>query len=199
MRILTISDYAVKELYERFDRHVVGAVDLILACGDLPPEYLSFLRDRLDAPLYFVLGNHDIRYRESPPQGCVDIGGRLVVEQGLRILGLPGSRWYNGGPNQYTEKDMQKIIRNLSLSLWRKKGVDIVISHSPPRGLGDRDDPCHKGFRSFLDLVEKQRPAWFIHGHIHALFNMDAERIIKYNGTKICNTYGYHVLDIESD
>ena len=53
-------------------------VDLILSCGDLPPEYLSRLVNCFKAPLYYVRGNHDIRYDEKPPEGCRDLHGKLV-------------------------------------------------------------------------------------------------------------------------
>ncbi len=198
MRVLTISDYVVKELYDQFDPSCVGSIDLILSCGDLPPEYLAFLRAKLDAPLYYILGNHDIRYKKSPPQGCVDVSGRIVREKGLRILGLSGSRWYNGGPNQYTEKQMSKTIRNLALTLWRYKGVDIIISHAPPRKIGDREDPCHRGFQAFVSLIEKQQPPWFVHGHIHALFDTENRRIRVVGKTQVINSYGHYVFDLES-
>ncbi|MGC1286225.1 MAG: metallophosphoesterase, partial [Streptosporangiaceae bacterium] len=37
----------------------VRGADLILACGDLPFEYLGSLMNALDVPLVFVPGNHD--------------------------------------------------------------------------------------------------------------------------------------------
>jgi len=37
----------------------VRGVELILACGDLPFEYLDHLTQQLDVPLVFVAGNHD--------------------------------------------------------------------------------------------------------------------------------------------
>ena len=56
MRILAVSDRVESVLYDRFDRQQFEDIDLILSCGDLPPEYLSFLLGKLNAPLYFVRG-----------------------------------------------------------------------------------------------------------------------------------------------
>ncbi|MGD8393028.1 MAG: metallophosphoesterase, partial [Desulfobacterales bacterium] len=103
MRVLTVSDRVEPFLYDHFDPQQFGHVELILACGDLPPEYLSFLADRLNAPLYFVRGNHDLRH-DRAPGGCTHLAHDLAEFKGKSILGLEGSRWYNGGPNQYTER-----------------------------------------------------------------------------------------------
>ena len=61
-----------------------------MSCGDLPPEYLASIREQLDVPLYYVRGNHDIRYQNSPPVGCLDIHQRRITFKGLRIMGLRG-------------------------------------------------------------------------------------------------------------
>lgn len=96
-------------------------VDLILSCGDIEPEYLSFLRDRLDRPLFYIKGNHDIRYTPVNPMGCENIHRRIITVNRFNFLGLEGSMWYNGGANQYTESMMKKHIFSMWLTLWRKK------------------------------------------------------------------------------
>ena len=195
MKVLSVSDTVVSELYDRFDPELVRGVELILACGDLPPEYLSFLRDRVNAPLYYVLGNHDIRYLESPPVGCMNVHRQLVRVGDIRLLGLSGSRWYNGGVNQYHESEMRKCIRSLWLQLKLAGGVDIIIAHAPPRHIHDAEDRCHKGFSCFRRLIEKYSPRWFIHGHIHALFADESERTTVMNSTRVLNTYGYVLFE----
>jgi predicted phosphodiesterase len=71
MKILSISDVEINELSGQFDCRPFKDVELILSCGDLPPEYLSNIRERLDRPLFYVKGNHDIRYENASPKGCV--------------------------------------------------------------------------------------------------------------------------------
>ena len=197
MKILTVSDRVKPELLEHGEDCLPAAPDIILACGDLPPEYLTELRESYAVPLYFIKGNHDIRYHDSPPVGCTNIHAKIITEQGFRIMGLSGSRWYNGGSNQYHEAEMKKTIRSLWFQLLQFRRVDIVITHAPPRFIHDREDPCHKGFRSFVSLIEKQKPAWFIHGHIHALFNSPAERISSVCETQVINSYGFFFFETE--
>ncbi len=197
MKILSVADTVAKDLLETVGGGpAIAGVDLVLACGDLPPEYLSALKHRYNTPLYYVLGNHDLRYGESPPVGCFHINRRIVTVGGIRITGFSGSRWYNGNINQYTEQQMAGFIRKMRFSLWRRKGVDLVISHAPPRFIHDAEDPCHRGFRVFLDFIEKYQPRYFIHGHIHTLFEDESERTTCVKSTSVINSYGYHVLEI---
>ncbi|MBF0378591.1 MAG: metallophosphoesterase [Desulfamplus sp.] len=196
MRILSISDVVVPSLYNEFDKKKFDSIDLVLSCGDLPPEYLSFILHSLNAPLYYVRGNHDIRYDLKPPMGCTDIHGKIVKFNQIKIIGLGGSRWYNGGMNQYTEAQMKKFIRKMQFSIWWNRGVDIVITHSPPRHIHDAEDRCHRGFRSFCNFIDKYKPDYFIHGHIHRHFTCQEERITTVNKTKVINTYGYNIIEI---
>ncbi|MEA3467226.1 MAG: metallophosphoesterase [Thermodesulfobacteriota bacterium] len=197
MKILSVSDRVENKLLNKAENCLPAKPDLILACGDLPPEYLTDLREIYAVPLYFIEGNHDLRYHKSPPVGCTNLHAKLITEQGLRIMGFSGSRWYNGGVNQYTESEMKKMVRSLWFQLLQHRKVDIIITHAPPRFIQDQEDPCHKGFKSFIPLIEKQKPAWFIHGHIHALFNDPAERISKVCDTKVINSYGFFFFETE--
>jgi Icc-related predicted phosphoesterase len=197
MKILCVSDTICKNLLEPVaGGPAINGVELILGCGDLPPEYLTTLRFRYDTPLFYVLGNHDLRFTSSPPRGCRHVDRQLVKNGPLRIIGFSGSRWYNGSINQYTEQQMAWFITLMRFRLWRHGGVDIVISHAPPRFIHDAEDPCHRGFRAFRRFIDKYRPAYFIHGHIHALFNDPAERITRINSTSVINSYGYYLLEI---
>ena len=199
MRILTVADVVVPSLYREFDREKFKDIDLVLACGDLPPEYLSFLLHVFGVPLYYVMGNHDIRYSEKPPMGCMNIHGRMVYHNGLKIMGLGGSLWYNGGPNQYQEKEMKAIIRKLRFTLWWNKGVDIIITHAPPRHIHDAEDRCHRGFQCYVSFINKYNPSYLIHGHIHKIFDYPEQRITTVNNTKVVNTYGYHIIKINAE
>ena len=197
MKILVVSDTIEKTFYPKVDPDKRPTPDLIISCGDLPPEYLSFLAAAFQVPLCYVRGNHDIRYDSKPPEGCIDMHGRLERFGGVKILGLEGSRWYNGGPNQYTERQMKKIIKSLKWNIWWNKGVDIVITHAPPRHIHDAEDRCHKGFNCFRQLINRYSPRYFLHGHIHKSFDDSAYRITIENQTKVINTCGYYLFDIE--
>jgi len=196
MKILTVSDGVEPILYDRFDPASFQGIELVLACGDLPPEYLSFLVTRLNAPLYYVKGNHDIRLDGYHPEGCVDIDAKLVIHRGLRLVGFEGSQWYNGKPLQYTEHQMRRKIWRLWSKIWRNRGVDIVITHAPPRHIHDAEDLCHLGFECYRKFIARYGPQYFIHGHIHVNFTTPDQRITVVNQTKVVNSYGYFLFEI---
>ena len=199
MKILTVSDYIEPILNDQSAAERLTPVQAIFSCGDLPPEYLSRLRGTFDVPLYYVCGNHDIRYMSSPPVGCENIHARLILFRGLRILGLEGSRRYSRGPYQYTESQMKQTIRRLRPLLWRHRGIDIVIAHAPPRHFRDAEDPCHRGFKSFEWLIRRYSPQFFVHGHIHKHFSDASERILTLKETRIINSCGYYLLEIKDN
>ena len=136
MKILLLADQAEPTLWEHLDRRKLEGVELVLACGDLPASYLSFLTCFTAAPILYIRGNHDDQYAQNPPEGCLCIEDQVVTVCGLRILGLGGSMRYNCGVNQYTEKQMRQRVQKLRFKLWRSGGIDILMTHSPARSLG---------------------------------------------------------------
>jgi len=198
IKILSVSDTVEPLLKQPSNSGLLADIDMIISCGDLPPEYLSLLAHSYNVPLYYVCGNHDIRYKSKPPVPGLNLHGRLIAFGGINIVGLEGSHWYNGGPYQYSEDQMGIIIRRLRARLWWRGGVDLVITHAPPRHIHDAQDPCHRGFECFGRLIEKYQPQYFIHGHIHKLFDDPADRVTVVGKTKVVNTYGYNILEIEN-
>ncbi|MBR1711573.1 MAG: metallophosphoesterase [Clostridia bacterium] len=194
-RILLLADEAEPTLWEFLDRRKLENVDLIISCGDLPASYLSFLTCFTNAPILYIHGNHDDRYASNPPEGCICIEDTIYLHNGIRILGLGGSMRYNMGVNQYTEKQMQKRIRALRFKLWRQKGVDILVTHSPAYQLGDDTDRAHTGFSCFVDFMDKYKPRYLVHGHVHQNYRYDFKRELSYGETKIINAYKYYYLE----
>lgn len=199
MRVLCISDVVVPELDRHFDPGRFSPLDMVISCGDLPPEYLKFLRGAFNAPLYYVRGNHDIRYADTPPEGCTNLHGRIVRHGRLKIMGFEGSRWYNGGPVQYTEAQMRGMVWRLRPKIWFNKGVDLFVTHTPPRYIHDAQDLCHRGFKVYRKLIQWYGPRYFLHGHIHASFKDDSQRSTTLERTQVINCYGYCRLDIDAD
>lgn len=199
MKILALSDEEYPGFYEYYTPGKLRDYDLIISCGDLRASYLSFIVTVARAPLLYVHGNHDGSYSRNPPEGCDCIDDEIVVHNGLRILGLGGCVMYRPGAHQYTEKDMQKRIRKLRWQLWRHKGVDIVVTHAPPKGVGDMDDIAHRGFEALLTLIDKYHPKYLLHGHTHLGYGTDQTRVREYNGTQVINVCQKYVLEIPEE
>ena len=197
MKILALSDEECPALWDYYTPGRLKDYDLILACGDLKASYLSFIVTMARCPVLYVPGNHDGAYAENPPQGCDCIDCQYVVYNGVRILGLGGCRRYRPrSPHQYSEEEMRRRIRKLRFQLWRHKGVDIVVTHAAPAGLGDDEDPAHWGFEEFRKLLDKYHPQYLVHGHVHMNYGQTVAREIDYNGTKVVNAFERYVFDI---
>ena len=196
MRLLLLADHAEPTLWEYLDRRKLEGVDLILSCGDLPAEYLSFLTCFTHAPILYVHGNHDEVYRDHPPEGCVCIDDDLYVYNGLRILGLGGSFRYRPGEHQYTERQMRWRVFKLWPKLLKHKGFDILLAHAPAFGIGDDTDRAHRGFEIFVKLMDRYQPIALVHGHVHQGYRFDFKHEREHGKTKVINAYGYYYLEI---
>ena len=145
MKILVIADEESKSLWDYFEKDKLEGIDLIISCGDLDPRYLSFLVTFANVPLLYVHGNHDVKYQDIPPEGCISIEDKIYVHNGVRILGLGGSMEYSCKEHQYTEKEMQKRVRKLKRQLQKHDGFDILVTHAPAYQINDGDDLPHRG------------------------------------------------------
>lgn len=195
MKILALADEECPALWDYYTPGCLDEYDLIISSGDLKSSYLSFLVTMAKCPVMYVHGNHDGIYQDQPPEGCECIDGKLVIYKGVRILGLGGCIEYNSGPFQYTQKQMNKRIRKMRWALWRAGGVDIVVTHAAPRGVGDAEDFAHRGFSGFLGLIEKHRPKFLLHGHVHLRYGTNIKREQEYGETKVINVCGQYSLE----
>ena len=79
MKILCLSDEESPALWEHYTPGKLKGYDLILSCGDLKAEYLSFLVTMAKCPVLYVHGNHDGNYETRPPEGCDCIEDKLEI------------------------------------------------------------------------------------------------------------------------
>ncbi len=197
MRILAVADTVSKYFYDYYTPGKLSEFDLILACGDLSRDYLEFLVDASKCPVLYVRGNHDDDLERNPPGGCVCVEDRIYVYKGIRILGIGGSHKYREGRNMFTEKEMKKRVDRLRFKIWRKKGFDILLTHSPARHINDFDSLSHRGFECFNSLIEKYRPKFFVHGHIHKNYGINIPQRTEYGETVIINACDYCIFDYD--
>lgn len=200
MKILVLADHKSKYLYDFYEPDKLKDIDLIISCGDLSPVYLSFFVTLCNVPLLYVKGNHDERYEETPPEGCICIEDDIYEYEGVRILGLGGSMEYiPKASNQYSEEKMRRRVRKLKYKLWRKKGFDILVAHAPAYKINDLEDLPHRGFEVFRTLMEKYEPKFFFHGHVHANYSRDFKRTDTYGKTTIVNAFEYYIVDYPTE
>jgi Icc-related predicted phosphoesterase len=222
MRLLCVADHIDPLVHSPAAKQRFSDIDLVLSAGDLPMEYLGFISSSLNKPVLFVFGNHNLehvrRFRRwglsSDAElgvitggvmtnffGSTYIGSRAVLRKGLLIGGLGGCRRYNRGENQFTEFQMfRRILVMVPRLIWNKivhgRYIDILLTHAPPRGVNDRPDPTHMGFRVFHWFVNTFKPLYLLHGHVH-LYDINAVRESQIGSTRVINVYNHWVLEIE--
>ena len=216
VRILAIADEKTRSLSVARIRSI--APDLVVACGDLPFDYLDYVASAANRTLLFVPGNHDpdlktrslpmytdsdftLAWKEPPgPPGGVNLDGSVQEWKGVTFAGLGGSIRYRPGPNQYSEREMWlRTLRLRARSRVRemigKGSVDVLVTHSPPRGHGDLEDHAHRGFECFEGLVERLEPEVVLHGHVHPHGFEKPDRTI--GNTRLVNVVPYQVIEVD--
>jgi Icc-related predicted phosphoesterase len=194
--VLAVGDRPDERLLEDTLPESLQAVRLLVSCGDLPADYLDALAARFRVPLLYVRGNHD-GWLGNPSLPGENIHGRVVTVGGLRILGFEGSNWYNGEGVQYTERQMWWRVQVARPAVWRARGVDMVVTHTPPYGVHDAPDVCHTGFKAFRALLHRLRPLYFVHGHTHLDYSPQARRTTRIGHTQVVNAFRSVVLTVD--
>ncbi len=206
MKILTLSDIVVPYLYASQVKDVIGPVDLIIDCGDLPVDYLDYVVHMLDGTLFYVRGNHAEAFQitdqgiHPAKRGGINLHRHVLNFHGLLLAGIEGSGRYRPGPFQYSQVHMWLFVLRLvpALLLNRMRYgryLDIFVSHAPPFGINDQPDLPHRGIKAFLWLDQVFQPAYHFHGHIH-IYRPDAIAESRIGRTRVINTFGYRITNI---
>ena len=207
LRILAVSDASARILHQPRVKALVGDIDLLLSCGDLPYSYLEYLVTSLSPPhAFYVHGNHDAAEISgsgelAAPGGMQNLDRRAVRlrSTGLLLAGLEGCvRYRPDGLYQYTQQQMALRVQGLALQLlWNKarygRYLDILIAHAPAAGIHDGPDVAHLGFRAFLALMRRFRPRLLLHGHKH-IYGPQAWQT-RYEATDVINVYPFRLLE----
>jgi hypothetical protein len=130
---------------------------------------------------------------------------------GLRIAGLGGSRRYRPGPNQYSDRQQARRARWLAarirlhgMTLRQLRGgprrrpshrLDVLLTHAPPRGVGDGPDPVHLGFPALNALAGRLQPPLLLHGHVDP--DPASRRDYRLGRTLVRNATGWQLFDLD--
>ena len=205
MKILAVSDQVVSDLCGPNLRRQFGDVDMVLSCGDLSYSYLQHIAATLSVPCFYVHGNHDQpEYLSSgdtlmAPGGWINLDRRMVWAKGLLLAGLEGSiRYRPGASYQYTEGEMAlkiwRMVPGLAMNRLRHgRYLDILISHSPPFGIHDGEDPAHRGYRVLRRFAGRFRPRYLLHGHQHTCAQETCQT--RYLSTEVINVHPFRVIE----
>ena len=172
IRLLAASDEPDTTLEHAINRERLGHIDAIIGCGDLEPDYLSFLGDAFHAPITYVRGNHDRGggWTRHEPAPVPTTSGRLVEVSGITVVPF---EWPGLGQDQAQRDELRAWLDvfRAEVGLWRRgprmrDAPVLVVSHAPPRGVGDAAaDAYHLGYAGYRWLLERRAPPLWLHGH----------------------------------
>lgn len=197
LRLLGVSDEVDRAFDFEANREQLGEIDAVLACGDLEPDYLCFLADAFHVPLLYVRGNHDRGANWDALKvglpGRID--GRVEHVAGVAVAGMSWPGDLRKGAQRDGFAAWQQALGLFVRSVVRRKPA-IVISHAPPRGLGDTpEDAYHRGYSAYNWLVRRLHPVLWLHGHTSLAAR--PEWRVKWGSTTLVNVTGAVLIEID--
>lgn len=172
LRLVLMSDTHGREA-----AHAIPDGDVLLHAGDLTDVGRAKEIAAVDAALsalphphkLVIAGNHDFLFENDPATARALLGGVTYLEDsgatahGLRVWGSPWQPWFFDWA--FNLKGEAALAEKWALI---PDEVDILVTHGPPYGIGDR---CHDGrrvgCRALLERVRASKPRLHVFGHIH--------------------------------
>ena len=151
--------------------------DILVHAGDLTSHgkldevaaFNVFLGTLPHTHKVIIAGNHDFCFERQPTESRALLTNGLYLQdeaisiEGIKFYGSPWQPWFY---NWAFNLERGPAIR----AKWDliPKDTDILITHGPPYGHGDRTARREfVGCKDLLDVVEQIRPYAHIFGHIH--------------------------------
>jgi len=176
----TIRIVAMADTHLQHDGLVVPDGDILVHAGDMlqhgsldelarAADYLRSLPHRIKI---IVAGNHEVCLEKRPKEARALLDGFLYLQdEAATVAGLV----FYGSPWQVKFRIWAfGATRGAELaSKWAKipDRVDVLVTHSPPHGFGDRiewrEEQRRVGCAELLARVRQVKPQLHLFGHIH--------------------------------
>jgi len=148
-----------------------------------PPFYDAMLKDLYHKGFDY---NFDLanEYKEKIKQNCIYLENSGCEIMGLKLFGAPTM------PEDYL-CPFSRQRGSKMLAQWKKipNDVDILITHTPPKGILDLTlKEKNAGCLDLREEVENRiRPKLHVFGHIHESYGISFQKDIIYVNAAICN------------
>lgn len=201
----------ISDMHMNFPLNLPGG-DILIIAGDstyrgLEDELRKFNKwmGKQDySHIVVIAGNHDFMFERDPSRArsLIDhadhyLNDSEVTIEGIRIWGSPITPWFH---NWAFNRFPAEISKHWGLI---PDGVDIIVTHGPPHGIGDdvnntekrkllyqKDpfhhyppgNPNHQGCPILMQQVLRIKPKIHLFGHIHEGYG-----IVEQDGIKFIN------------
>ena len=135
--------------------------------GGLPFRYKIFVPGNHDTGLVIQANDSDelLKSRKKLEDVCVVLCDETRIVAGLKIYGTPWTPFISESMKG-AYQDRAGTLKSHYESM--PDNLDILVSHGPPYGYGDRAFiGRHVGDRELLEVVKAKRPRFHFCGHIH--------------------------------
>ncbi|MSU91304.1 serine/threonine protein phosphatase [Rhodobacteraceae bacterium 2CG4] len=187
MRILAFSD--LHHSRARAEAIVAASIDadLVIGAGDFCnmraglAGAMSLLAD-IRRPMLFVPGNAESadELRAAAHEGMAVLHGEAIDIGGVRIFGLG----YGVPVTPFGAWSCDLTEDEAAAALQACRGADILVTHSPPRGIADATSAgASVGSTAIRAAIERIGPQLALCGHVHDSWG----RVGSIGGTRVCN------------
>ncbi len=123
----------------------------------------------------FIGGNHDFLleyhpeiFKELLNEQIIYLEDDSIEIEGIKLWGSPITPWfYDWAFNRSRGEKIRKYWELIP------DDIDIIITHGPPAGIGDRTARGDSaGCQDLLEIIQKIQPRYHIFGHIHEAYGM---------------------------
>lgn len=172
LKLVLISD--THNLHERLD---VPAGDILLFAGDMADkgtlkevaDFNHFLGNLPHKHKIMICGNHDFAFERTPAEAqalitnATYLQDEAITVEGLKIYGTPWQPWFHNWA--FNLQRGAEIREKWDLI---PADTDILITHGPPMGIGDKTFMGQQvGCEELAEVVKLIKPKIHLFGHIH--------------------------------
>jgi predicted phosphohydrolase len=172
MRIVAVADTHG----DHDDLGVLAEGDVLIHAGDAVwngdltefRRFAEWFRSRPHTHKIFVAGNHDRCFAYQPDEAIALLGPDVhyLLDQEVTIDGLV----FWGSPWQPVDDGVFLLPRGPAMAKkWERipEEADVLITHVPPRGFGDRANATREGCEELVKAVWRVKPTLHVFGHVH--------------------------------
>ena len=178
MKICLISD--THSLHRQIK---IPETEILIHAGDLSSQgtkeelrvFLDWFANLPHKHKVFIGGNHDFMLEEDReaflemlPDNLIYLENETREIEGIKIWGSPITPYFF---NFAFNRQRGKAIR----CYWEEipSDTDIVVTHGPPFGIGDRTlKGINAGCEDLLEILQKIKPKYHVFGHIHEAYGI---------------------------
>jgi predicted phosphodiesterase len=124
-----------------------------------------------------IAGNHDLLFEKDPKlaqsllTNCLYLQDSAVVIEGIKIYGSPWQPWFYDWAFNLQRGAPLKAKWDMI-----PDDVDILITHGPPHGHGDKTTGGeYAGCEELLQALHRVQPKYHLFGHIHEGYSQTKE------------------------